>query len=84
MLAMMMRSALGHSGRPLVAGAAEIGAFVVLQLSVIVRVLAASVAPGIYREAMVIAGVLWTLAFVVFLLRYWPILMRPRIDGKPG
>jgi len=84
MLAMMMRSALGHSGRPLLAGPAEVGAFVLLQMSVIVRVLAASVAPGMYREAMIVAGVTWTLAFVVFLFRYWPILTRPRIDGKPG
>jgi len=84
MIAMMMRSALGHSGRPLVAGFAEIGAFVLLQLAAIVRVLAASVAPGSYREAMIASGVLWTLAFAVFLSRYFSILTRPRIDGKPG
>ena len=84
MIAMMTRSALGHSGRPLVAGPAEIAAFVLLQLSVFVRVLAAPILPGAYREAMVVAGVLWTLAFVVFLIRYWSILTRPRIDGKPG
>jgi uncharacterized protein involved in response to NO len=84
MIAMMTRSALGHSGRPLVAGPAEIAVFVLLQLSAIVRVLAAPIMPGAYREAMVLAGVLWTLAFAVFLIRYWPILTRPRIDGKPG
>ena len=84
MMAMMMRSALGHSGRPLVAGPAEVGAFVLLQLSAIVRVLATSIAPGAYREAMIVSGILWTLAFVVFLWRYWPVLTRPRIDGRPG
>jgi uncharacterized protein involved in response to NO len=84
MIAMMTRSALGHSGRPLVAGPAEIAAFVLLQLSAIVRVLAAPIMPGAYREAMIVAGLLWTLAFVVFLMRYWPILTRPRIDGRPG
>ncbi|MDH3274679.1 MAG: NnrS family protein [Gammaproteobacteria bacterium] len=84
MMAMMMRSALGHSGRPLVAGLAEVGAFVLLQLSAIVRILAASIAPGAYREAMIVSGVLWTLAFAVFLWRYWPVLTRPRIDGRPG
>lgn len=84
MVAMMMRSALGHTGRPLVAGPAEIIAFVLLQLSVIVRVLAGSIVPGAYREAMIVSGVLWTLAFVVFLSRYWPILTRSRIDGRPG
>jgi uncharacterized protein involved in response to NO len=84
MMAMMMRSALGHSGRPLVAGFAEVGAFVLLQLSAIVRILAALVVPGAYREAMIVSGVLWTLAFAVFLWRYWPVLTRPRIDGRPG
>jgi len=68
----------------LVAGRAEIGVFVLLQLAAIVRVLAAPIMPGAYREAMVVAGILWTLAFAVFLIRYLPILTRPRIDGKPG
>jgi len=84
MMAMMMRSALGHSGRPLAAGFAEISAFVLLQLSAIVRVLAASIMPGAYREAMIVSGALWILAFAVFLWRYWPVLTRPRIDGRPG
>ena len=84
MIAMMTRSALGHSGRQLIAGPAEIAAFVLLQFSAIVRVLAAPILPGAYREAMVVAGVLWTLAFIVFLIRYCSILTRPRIDGKPG
>jgi len=84
MIAMMMRSALGHTGRPLVAGPTELGAFILLQLAAIVRVLAVSVVPGAYREAMITAGVLWTLAFAVFLSRYWAILTQPRIDGRPG
>jgi len=84
MIAMMMRSALGHSGRPLVAGPAEIGTFVLLQLAAIVRVLAVSGVPGAYREALIASGVLWTLAFALFLSRYFSILTRPRIDGKPG
>jgi uncharacterized protein involved in response to NO len=81
MVAMMMRSALGHTGRPLFAGTAEISVFVLLQLAAIVRVVASTIASGAYREAMIISGVLWTLAFAVFLLRYWVILTRPRIDG---
>ena len=84
MVAMMMRSALGHTGRPLVAGRAEIVAFVLLQLAAIIRVLASSVASGFYREAMIVSVVLWTSAFAVFLFRYWAILTRPRIDGRAG
>jgi uncharacterized protein involved in response to NO len=84
MVAMMMRSALGHTGRPLVAEDAEIIAFVLLQLAGVTRVLASSVAAGAYREAMIVSAVLWTSAFAVFLIRYWAILTRPRIDGRPG
>lgn len=84
MFAMMTRSALGHTGRALVAGWAEISAFILLQLAAIVRVIASSIASGVYREAMIVSGILWTVAFAVFLYRYWPILTQPRIDGRPG
>jgi len=84
MMAMMTRSALGHTGRALVAGKAEIAAFTLLQLSAIVRVLAASIFPGAYSKAMILAGIFWVGAFAVFLWRYLPILTRPRIDGRPG
>jgi uncharacterized protein involved in response to NO len=34
--------------------------------------------------AIVVSGVLWSLAFAVFTVTYWPVLSRPRLDGKPG
>jgi len=27
---------------------------------------------------------LWIIAFSLFLVRYVPVLTRPRVDGKPG
>lgn len=84
MMAMMMRSALGHSGRGLSAGWAEIAAFVTLQLAALVRVFGALLVPGFYRNAVIASGALWTLAFIVFVIAYWPVLTRPRIDGRPG
>lgn len=84
MVAMMTRSALGHTGRPLVAGFAEISAFLILQLAAVVRVLAGSVAPEFYRGAVTVSGALWMLAFCIVLFHYWPMLTRPRIDGRPG
>jgi uncharacterized protein involved in response to NO len=37
----------------------------------------------------IIAGVLltamlWAAAFGLYAIRYWPVLTRPRMDGKPG
>lgn len=84
MLAMMTRSALGHTGRPLVAGWGEISAFVLVQVAALVRVCGTHLAPEFYRHAVTASGTLWTLAFGVFLFVYWPILTRPRVDGRPG
>ncbi len=84
MLAMMMRSALGHTGRPLRAGALEIAAFSLLQLAAIIRVFAGSIPAEFYRSAVIASGIIWTLAFAVFLTAYWPVLTRRRVDGKPG
>ncbi len=84
MLSMMMRSALGHTGRALRAGFAEIAAFLLMQLAAVVRVTGSVIDAGFYRIAIVVSGILWTLSFVVFLLRYAPILTQLRIDGRPG
>jgi len=84
MLAMMTRSALGHTGRDLRAGWTEISAFWLLQLAAVIRVGAALIPAEFYRGAVVFSGATWSLAFAIFLSRYWPILTRPRIDGRPG
>lgn len=84
MLAMMMRSTLGHTGRPLEASGLDVSAFLLLQMAAVVRVLAGFASPGLYRSLVVASAVFWLLAFGLFLLRYLPILTRPRIDGRPG
>jgi len=84
MVAMMMRSALGHTGRALAAGPVEIAVFVLVELAAVARVLAVSVRPEFYHSALIASGVLWASAFMVFLSRYRAILTGPRIDGRPG
>ena len=84
MLAMMTRSALGHTGRDLRAGWTEISAFLLIQVAAVIRVGATLIPAEFYRGAVVFSGVMWSLAFAIFSLSYWPILTRPRIDGRPG
>jgi uncharacterized protein involved in response to NO len=81
-VAMMMRSSLGHTGRKLVASRADIVSFLLLQVAAVLRVIAAMT--GNYRAVIIMSGVVWILAFVVFLWRYAPMLLRPRVDGQPG
>ena len=81
-VAMMMRSSLGHTGRKLIASRADIASFLLLQVAAILRVVAGIT--GSYRALVIASGVVWILAFLVFLLRYAPMLLQPRVDGRPG
>ncbi len=83
-LGMMARVALGHSGRPLVAPRPMSLAFAAMGLAAVARVVAPLVAPGAYFAELVVAGSLFSGAFVVYLLVYAPMLVTPRADGKPG
>lgn len=81
-VAMMMRSSLGHTGRKLIASRADVASFLLLQLGAILRVIAGMT--GSYRAVIIASGAVWILAFLVFLLRYAPMLLQPRVDGRPG
>jgi len=81
---MMTRTARGHTGRPLVAGAGEVAAYVLVPLAAALRVFVPMVWPGATVAAILVSAALWSTAFVLYAAIYWPILSRPRIDGKPG
>ena len=83
-LGMMTRTARGHTGRPLRAEAAETACYVLINLAAVVRVFVPLAAPAFYRDTVILSGVLWASAFAVFVGKYWPILTRPRVDGRSG
>jgi uncharacterized protein involved in response to NO len=83
-IGMMTRTARGHTARPLEADAWEIVCYVLVLFAAVVRVLGPLVAPSVYLAGVVASGVLWSAAFTLYFIRYWPVLTRPRLDGKPG
>ena len=83
-LGMMTRTSLGHTGRPLETGRAELFCYIAIQLAALARVFLPLALPSFHLYAIVVSGLLWSLAFGVFTIAYWPILWRPRVDGKPG
>lgn len=83
-LAVMTRAALGHTGRPLQVHGLMTGGYVLLTLAVIVRVFGSPLLPLEYPLLVLIAGALWVAAFAAYLAIYTPILLKPRVDGKPG
>lgn len=82
-LGMMARVSLGHTGRPLAVNALMIIAFVCLLLSALVRV-SINWLPLPWDTALHISGGLWMLAWLLFVIRYLPILVQPRADGLWG
>jgi uncharacterized protein involved in response to NO len=83
-LAVMTRASLGHTGRPLVVSRPIVAAYGLLAAAAVVRVFGAALLPLPYTEVIVLAAALWTAAFVLFLWVYAPMLLSPRVDGKPG
>lgn len=81
---MMARVSLGHTGRPLVAPRLMVLAFVLPSLAALSRVVLPVVSIDLYGLAMTVSGVAMSLSFMLFLVVYTPILMRPRVDGAPG
>ena len=83
-LGMMSRVALGHSGRSIDVTKTIAVAFVALNFGALVRVFGTAWASGFYMIWVDLAALLWVLGFALFAWHYTPILLRPRVDGKPG
>jgi len=83
-MGMMTRTARGHSGRTLVAGKAEVAAYSLVMAAALVRVFGAWIMPTDYMATVSASAACWTAAFVIYAVRYAPILVLPRVDGEPG
>lgn len=83
-LGMMIRTARGHTARPLVADGWELTCFLLIQVAAVVRVFGGMVASALYLPSLQVSAVIWSAAFGLYAVRYWFVLTRPRLDGKPG
>jgi uncharacterized protein involved in response to NO len=84
-LSMMARVTLGHTGRniqqpPVIV----VPALILLLLSACFRVILPLLTASYYPMWVAISQLLWIAAFVLFLISYFPMLVRPRIDGQFG
>ena len=79
-LAIMTRATLGHTGRDLTADRVTVVLFGLVQAGALLRVVA-PVLPVPYGNALAVAGALWGAAFLLFVWRYGPMLVRPRATG---
>jgi len=82
-IGMITRTALGHTGRPLVAGRAETAMYALVQIGALAR-LCAALAPAAREPALLAATLCWSAGFLLYLAVYGPWLCRTRIDGRDG
>ena len=83
-LGMMTRTARGHTGRILEADGWETAAYALVMAAALVRVGGGIALPHALVPTATVSAALWSAAFAIYAVRYWPVLTRPRVDGKPG
>ncbi|MAY42311.1 MULTISPECIES: NnrS family protein [unclassified Neptuniibacter] len=82
-LGMMARVSLGHTGRKLATSPMIVTAFILMIISSLLRV-GIDLIPLPYMSTLHLAGSLWILAWILFVIKYTPILIKPRVDGVYG
>lgn len=83
-IGMMTRTARGHTARPLRADRIDVACYVLVLSAAVVRVGALLFAPALVIASIQVSATLWALGFGLYALHYGPMLIRPRLDGKPG
>lgn len=82
-LSMMARVSLGHTGRLIQSDGWLVLMFVMVFTAAVLRIVNPLI-PANDLAGWSLSATFWLLAFLLFVLRYLPILLRPRVDGKPG
>jgi uncharacterized protein involved in response to NO len=83
-IGMMTRTARGHTARPLRADRADVACYVLVLCAALVRVGVPLAVPEWNVDAVLLSAALWSAGFSLYALRYWPVLTRARLDGRPG
>lgn len=83
-MAIMTRAALGHSGRPLQTPKPIVVAYLFVIIGALLRIVAPLASYTLVLPLLLGAGFLWAAGYLLFLIVYTPIFLRPRADGRPG
>lgn len=85
-VAMVTRASLGQAGRTLDADAVTKAAFLAILVAAVLRAGADLWFMPTHARTWLslLAGLLWTVEFIAWAMRYAPLYVRPREDGLPG
>jgi uncharacterized protein involved in response to NO len=82
-LGMISRVSLGHTGRALEPPKLVVVAFVLIPVASLIRVFIPLFIPSLYTATVILSGIFWVVAMLLFVISYTKILLLPRIDGLP-
>ncbi|APW47654.1 NnrS family protein [Rhodoferax antarcticus] len=83
-IGMMTRTARGHTGRPVAASGREVLAYGLVLLAAVMPVLGTLMPAQWHATVLVLTARAWSLAFVLYLWKFTPWLLRTRLDGRDG
>ena len=83
-IGMMTRTARGHTARPLRADRVDIACYLLVLGAALLRVGVPLLQPAWNLPAVLASAALWSAGFALYAWRYTPVLLRARLDGKPG
>lgn len=83
-LGMMARVSLGHTGRAMKLPRGMVSAFILINIAALIRVFMPMILPEGNQAWLLLSGITWVLAFLIFLIFYTSILLHARVDGRPG
>lgn len=80
-LGVMTRATLGHTGRALRVAPAIAIAYLLVSLAAVLRIAGPTLFAEVTSGVMLFSGLLWVLAFGVFVAKYWIILTGPNASA---
>ncbi len=81
-IGMMVRVALGHTGRKIIANKFILIMFCLMQLMAVIRVFGPILLPDFNDIWIISSAIIWSLCFALYLLLLAPVLLSRRIDGQ--
>ncbi len=80
-IAIMTRASLGHSGREITTPRPILFSYILLSVCALLRSVGPAILPDYYNEIMLISGLLWIAAYMMFVIVFMPILTQPRANA---
>lgn len=84
LIGVMTRVALGHTGRPLTLPRGAVLLYALVSLAAVARIAAVMMPAAWWLPMLQLSGSAWILAWAGYLYLFGPILLAPRVDGRPG